>query len=378
MDISDSEIIVKQETEKKVWEVFGQFWRLPVEVQFIDQNDVASVRFCDGFPMLECQKDVLRTTFASDRWDGHCWWVLRSKLESIGHPTDRENPESIVVWAPPAKKVTLSKERDPDTDAMLAKLVEAGYFKSIEQADALFRVFRKAMLDQLLNQKKPIDLGFAKLWPVPYRPNWKEVLRNQEPTENRFEDPSLLMMFKKILPYKDRVQDTRKYVHVIGWTIEVEYSSVWWKMSHAVETQVFKLMRFKKGNKYGLVVLETMRTFKATGERLYRQFLEACGRPIANFCVVRATGNPIAVWSAPKPEEPSDSDWADNLEAELLGEAPVDRHYTAVVPRPWHSVCEALEVPGESGDVPALPVVESDRGNLRDEGGDLVESTDKP
>lgn len=364
------------------YEIFSQWWRLPVLVRWIEQNDVAQVSFDTGIPLLKSQVSQLHSKFSSDRFDGQFYWVLRSKLESIGHKTERENLEDCVIWNPPPAKVTMRSKGDPDTDEMLARLVEAGYFKSIEQADAILRILRKAMLDQLLNHKKPVDLGFVKLWPVPYRSNWKQVLRDRDTvTDDRFEDPSLLMMFKKFLPCKDRVKEThsRKYVHLIGWTIEIEYSSLWWKMVHAVEMQTFKRMRTPRDNKYGLVVLLTMRKFKATSERLYRQFLQQVSRPIAHFCMVRATGHPIFVQSAKpepsggRPSGPSDSDWADNLEAELLGEAPVDRPQTAVIPRPWREVCAEVEVQCSDGSLSGMSDLQYEPSNLRDSGADVVE-----
>src|SRR5688572_24472164 len=125
----ETDFDVKPPSKKDHWEVYGQWFRLPISVEWIDQNDVARVSFDTGIPLLNAQKQALEEVFKDDRKDEGCYWVNRRKLESIGNITDKEDLESVVIWHPPPAKVTLRATRDPDTEDFLARLVAQGFFK---------------------------------------------------------------------------------------------------------------------------------------------------------------------------------------------------------------------------------------------------------
>lgn len=371
----DAQIIDPQTSVKhEVWEIFGPWWKLPVRVRWIDQNDVAAISFCEDLPLLQCQQEVIKDLFKNELFRDDCWWVHRKTLERVGHIATQDNLELTVVWRPPPATVTARPNKDPELEEFLARLVEIGYFKSIEQADAIRRIFCKAMLDQLLNQKKPVDLLFCKLWPVPYRPNWKQVIlqrdiaakpseavkvseeRVRERIDQHLESGAILAM----VPTKVKVGGCPTAADRILWTLDVEYYTVWWKMVAAVE----KRARFLAKGGYAFAIRETMRKFKVSSGRLYKQFLEQIGRPNAKFLLTSSSQYPRSV----QPIKINDED-------ALFLRGAIPRDLPDVLPRARGTEdCTALEIPGESEGLRGVSDLQPDRPDLRDIGEDLLES----
>lgn len=356
------------------YEIFGTWWRLPVSVAWIEQSDVGRVSLDAGTPLLKSQVAELQHTFKDDRFDGQFYWVLRSKLEAIGHKTERENIEDIVIWRPPPAKVVMRENQDPDNDEMLQRLVDAGFFKSIEQADAMKRILSKAMFDQLLNHKKPVDLGFIKLWPVPYRTNWKQICLQQDlaadPARSSgisaervyqrnakfLESGSLLSVVKTRI---SRPAPNRNLYDRILWSVEVEYFPIWWKLSKEVEKRAHHLNR----NKYALLVRNTMRTLAKNSARLYKQFLEQMARPNASLVIQGKSDYPISVRSTNKRDE-----------AELLDRTSLPRSLPDVLHRERRQQDSAtMEIREEAGDLPEMPNMEPSAEHLRNTGPNVLE-----
>ena len=60
-------------------------------------------------------------------------------------------------------------------EKLLKNIAETGVI-SLPQMKLVWEVMQEKMLDQLVNDQESIDLGFAELYPIPYRTNWKNGL----------------------------------------------------------------------------------------------------------------------------------------------------------------------------------------------------------
>ena len=60
-------------------------------------------------------------------------------------------------------------------EKLLKNIAETGVI-SLPQMKLVWEVMQEKMLDQLVNEQESIDLGFAELYPIPYRTNWKNGL----------------------------------------------------------------------------------------------------------------------------------------------------------------------------------------------------------
>lgn len=350
-EIPHSEIPVNSIRENN-YKILGAWWCLPVRARWIDQNDVAEITA--AIPLLQCQLAVLKETFKDSNYDGTAFWVLRNRLESVGAPIGETELESCVIWHPPPAKVTIRPDTDPDTEAMLSDLVSRGFFKSVEQADALRRVFLKAIVDTLLNKKKPVDMLFFRLWPVPYRANWKTIIMGRDLLDPEVGTMDAVLESGKLLAVSTiRMQEERakdkgwkqlRISHRINWTLECEYYPAWWRLVASVEKRA-KAMT--KGH-YAVAVVRTLRHFKETGAKLYKQFLEQTHRCNATFTYQGKSNHPTSL--RPQSKEPRRND------DPLLPELPVDGDLPAVVGRKGRSQdCVAIDLPETEGDLPSMP-----------------------
>ena len=76
-----------------------------------------------------------------------------------------------------ALQVFFSKKMFYD-EKLLKSISETGVI-SLPQMKLVWEVMQEKMLDQLINQQRSIDLGFAEIYPVPYRANWKNGLHDE-------------------------------------------------------------------------------------------------------------------------------------------------------------------------------------------------------
>ena len=76
-----------------------------------------------------------------------------------------------------ALQVFFSKKMFYD-EKLLKSISETGVI-SLPQMKLVWEVMQEKMLDQLINQQRSIDLGFAEIYPIPYRANWKNGLHDE-------------------------------------------------------------------------------------------------------------------------------------------------------------------------------------------------------
>ena len=65
-----------------------------------------------------------------------------------------------------------------NAEKLLKTVAETGVI-SLPQMKLVWEVLQEKMLDQMVNGRESVDLGFAELYPIPYRANWKNGLHDE-------------------------------------------------------------------------------------------------------------------------------------------------------------------------------------------------------
>jgi hypothetical protein len=167
------------------WTVTDLRWRLPVTVEFNDTGDILTVRLSE-LTLLKKQ-----TLYLVDRLNSNCfnkdakaWYFARAEFEKIASPFEGEDIEDSVEWTPmvgtvPRREIRgkgPSQDEATERDEFLMPLVVAGVFKTLDAANIMWSIFITVMKDRLINDQKPIPMGFARLYAFPYRVNWVQTV----------------------------------------------------------------------------------------------------------------------------------------------------------------------------------------------------------
>lgn len=279
----------------EIWMLRDEDWCLPVEVTWLHQSDVACVNFVTALPMLAIQRAALATRLGLiGKLRDERWWVLRSVLESSAQLIVGD-PEREIIWRPIEARVKFrSGEHNADRDEFFAEYARSGMINDPVKAEVIFVSFCKHMLSWMLNHQKPVSLGFADLYAVPYRPNWKQLVFQRQQgkktaankaaftrkelaassvakliergTGDELLDPKLLFWCQK---------DGHMY-----WSIEARPRSMWWRMVKALETA-------KKAKRHGGLYLEgigdTMKRCLPQTLELYGAYLQQVALPFVKL-----------------------------------------------------------------------------------------------
>lgn len=268
----------------ETWIVSDENWSLPVIVEWPEQNDVAAVRVSD-LPMLSIQRHALETKLHSaGKFRNDAWWILRSVLQVIGHAIT-DDAEKYVVWRPLDARVKFrSGPHNADRDEFFAEYARNGIVSDPVKAEVIFVSFCKHMLSWMLNEQRPVQLGFCDLYAVPYRPNWKQLLFQRQ--QGRKVLPKTVLnrasmndMVERGVP--DDLIDPKlifwnKPDAHMYWSIEARPRSMWWRMVKAVELA-------KKAKRHGGVYLEsvsdTLKRLLPQSMELYASYLQQVSVP---------------------------------------------------------------------------------------------------
>ncbi len=134
--------------------------------------------------------------------DGRGWWFKDESFRKFAVKARGMNPEYVIVWPNTPPMTLRPDEQSPDHLAVEPEpgfsSGEITFLKSLiytipevpwETLKLLWLATRTEAIRRIAAERRPLDLGFVRLIPVPYRQNWKEALAV------RFN--SLLSMFDK-------------------------------------------------------------------------------------------------------------------------------------------------------------------------------------
>lgn len=154
----------------QLYEVVGDGWRLPMHV--MDRGgDTVEIERVDGFPYLKSQRSEIESTVAPFAPNvAGCWYVKKSDLGKIAEKSRFTDPEDVVVWRKPEPPI----QDDEFFKAYCAW--DRSFIGKPEIAMLIWDSFMRFAQHWLLNKQLPVNLGFAKLYALQARVNWKHIV----------------------------------------------------------------------------------------------------------------------------------------------------------------------------------------------------------
>lgn len=271
---------------RELWILRYDHWAAPISVEWPDQDDVAAVRVGTRVHLTSIHRkaaeDFLRTI--ADKRENR-WWIMRGDLQKFAQPVDHGDPERCVEWKPYASR-RITPRDTPEQDEFIAEFVRnTNFFKSPAEAKVVWFAFCKHCLHWMLNKQRSVNMLFCELMPMPFRPNWKQIVMQmdfrikrinpRDQTLNKIVERKIhrLMLDNHLVMW-----DTA--MNQIFWTIEVRHSGMWWRMVQAVEAEKYRIRKSTKA--YIAEVVDSMRRALPNAIRAYYSHVREIIRP----CVI--------------------------------------------------------------------------------------------
>lgn len=195
--VTPNTVTLLDDGDVELWLASKEDWRLPLFAypKAIDGTG-QQVYYCSP-AILNIQPEhhiALNTFFAPHRLnvDASFWVLDRAKLAEVCTKAPGLTPNYYVKWQNTKTSHDLSvattfespdRSQQPDEDGerfIEYFLAKSGLFDR-DVMRLFWREFRRVAMLWLGAERQPLDLGFAKLVPMPYRANWKEIVLARHP-----------------------------------------------------------------------------------------------------------------------------------------------------------------------------------------------------
>lgn len=282
--------------QRYLWTIADTRWKLPIVVFFPYETDIATVQIPEPsvIPLIPKMKAAI-----AERLDATCfnksgdgdWFYPRAKLMMVAKPFEGEDIQDTIEWRPAMAGIldrSASKDRTVDqireTDHFLKPLVASGFFRTLEAAEMTWNIFVTRMQDRLVNEQLPVHLGFCRLFALPYRANWKQLLYQMDRTRfirngRRSADSPAAMKERRVPHYliEERFTAWIEEENRIDWTLEVIPTNRWKQLLDLAEET-----RRKARGRFGYLdgIVDTMKRLLPLSIEVYRHYLERLSKPI--------------------------------------------------------------------------------------------------
>jgi len=242
----------------ELYELLGPWFALPIFVHWPDGNEVAVIEIGAGIQLLKIQISAAESRlsdFGATSVNGQLV-IPRKNLERCSRKSSETDPEMVVEWRPTYRRARYrkfpnnataqftTKKAVSDRDEFYHEFCKTGFCGDPLKAEIIHMQLCKFMLHWLVNEHRPVDLGFCELHPTPLRPNWKEIMlamreARMSPAGSSYGhelfDPKLTMF--------DKAQN------VMLWSLDVRPLAGWWRGTAQYERLVRK-KHFTNQKKY--------------------------------------------------------------------------------------------------------------------------------
>lgn len=341
------------------YELTGNNWRLPV---MVDWHDVVAEVSLPNMPFLKAQRTVLEEKLNSlgDYREGK-WWVLKSKLERTAVPSIKTDPEQIVEWCVQNIRV--------ESGVVVVTEFVRGYLESPyallpdpKVTEMIWLSFCKYALHRLINERKPVQMFFATIYPLMMRVNWKEIAlrreNNGQDRTKRFEHQISKIIKRKMVDHlcSPGMSGYDEEQGVADWTLEIVPERAWESAARKLEEEVKR----KRKIYYGTRVGNQLKAQLTYALEVYSAFLKKAAHPYLLFRT--------AVKSRAAGVQP-----ARNQHVAKMGWHGKGRPGDPVYPvgagkNHWIKVDDQADA-----EMPELPGVRSEPSELREPGSDVAE-----
>lgn len=360
-------------SDTETWVITGRDpvrWTIPMTVaNHRKEGGVKLVDIIHAIPLNSQQQAALENFMSVQvvfSRDGKWFAIPEHELERYAKKVEGD-PAYHFSWALPrqADKPEHKPERRIERDDFLQFMFNRGVGENRDHTDILWYQFCKGALDWMTNHRRPIDMHFITLHPLPYRANWKAVLTGRFPKlwrtigrmtgakreaflcESGFLDEMLSL---DLLAYN--LTEDYVYRHV-----DVEHKSDWWRAVRKAELQ----SRDKNGLfGYAKRTMDAIKRSIPTAIKIFGSYVAQVARPCATVREGSDWGEFRFVPHIPKGGMRPTPPVVNDLNAVVLNKLP---DYTK--PRDPEDVRYADE------GVPTVPYLRSSYEDVRKGGGDV-------
>lgn len=233
-------------------------WQLPVLATPL--QDEAGRRYWRLEPTAEITATMHRVLLQRlDPYRLECvtqHWVLDdAALHEVASKAEGITPSYYVRWptvvAPRSGAVdgeTLVESKDPrlaEMERFLRYVVSETGIAPLPQLKTIWRAITQSALVWLSEKHAPLNLGFARVVPLPYRANWKEIFLAMHPgsseilIQHKAKPLSMQAMLLETGALPDLVNSTLMAInsraHYLYWNLEILPTKAWHEASESYE-----------------------------------------------------------------------------------------------------------------------------------------------
>lgn len=181
--------------DRQLWVIRGKNWSLPV---YADPFDSAEKRrYWRLEPAIALEADMFEAMNGLLKvYQVQCasGCILSDEsLREIAVKAEGITPSYYVKWTkryandtPPVESAEVESDPALESERFLRFVVERTGVASLATLKVIWRAFYASGLEWLVEKGRPIDLGYARLIPMPYRHNWKEIFLAMQPKAEEY------------------------------------------------------------------------------------------------------------------------------------------------------------------------------------------------
>lgn len=286
--------------DKELWYMTGEIpegsWSIPFWVHRFEYEGRQLVRVVP-ISVLPFQAEHIARAF-SDRamWKQNGSYLVEAELLArLAHKAPGVTPEFYRRWpgqepgVPQRNQLQIASQvtdplPDEDDDETFFKYLAKRRGLSYNLIKLVWWGIQEEGAKWMLTRQRPINLGFVKLYPFPFRANWKEVVLSKHPT--------LGATLKKPPEERDRILEERGFMadiccgenisldsttHTIRWVIEAVPDKKWGEEVSRTEAVVSRFGREKYVGRYEELIAKLVPQIM---EALH-SYLNAVSKPFA-------------------------------------------------------------------------------------------------
>lgn len=286
--------------DRELWKIEKDDWCIPV---FCDPYEsetepkrklfLVSPAICVLKPQLEAFLSVVKLNSLGE---GHsnAYWMERDVLRSVATKAAGITPRYYYRWAGRIvephptipQQADVSDEITPDAEKFLRFIGHSTAMFSMTQLRLFWRAVYQYGLEWLINEQKPIDWGFYRIEPLPFRHNWKEVMLAKHPKDTPFfvKDERECREAIRISGFEADLYSTELVAldarhHFVYWKLELIQQKPWTEAVKAAEM----IRRDTKGPApYARYYIRQIKSRCSTAVDAYRAFIKEVSRPCGN------------------------------------------------------------------------------------------------
>lgn len=306
--MEQQQIEINPSGDRELWLVSQDDWTIPV---FADPYESAgetkrclflvSPAIAILKPQYEALLSVIKIHTLSEA-HSNAWWMDQSIFRSVACKAQGITPKYYYQWKGKIvepnpsipQQADVTDEITGDAEKFLKFIHHSTAIFSMIQLRLFWRAFYQYGLEWLINKQEPIDLGFCRIQPLPFRHNWKEVMLSKYPKDSPLfnkPDPDCyegirVSGFELDLYSTDLVALDPRH-HFVYWKLELVQQKPWHEATKAAE----KIRRDAKGPvAYARYYIRQVKARLPAIVGAYRTFIKEVSRPCGDVVEDGTTG----------------------------------------------------------------------------------------